>query len=728
MKRGTLLDLHGLGAFSAYFALALLFFGRGLPGHFTSSWIGQAQGDPSVYTWALAWLPHALGRWQNPTFTDALWAPQGVNLLWKCWMPLAGLLEWPVTRSLGPVASFNLLTLPMIPLAAWSAYLLCDYIVASRWCALVGGYLFGFCGYMSFYLWVGSADLIAIFGIPLGVLAVLRAINGDLSPRCLIAGLTTLLVAQFLLFIEIFATATMFGFMVYALALFIYPEPTRARLRAMIGPIIKSFALAILILSPYLYLIFSAPTPDKPLWQTFLSSADLLFFLLPSHVSELARNHAVSHLLDRFPTTIYVGYTYLGPILLAVAAAYARERWAEPSCRVLLVAMALIAVASLGPELIVGGRRITLMPGAILTALPLIKEAVPVRFVLYLALAASIVTALWLSKGRAGLPVKCGAAALAVLFTLPSLSGSLWNSRDNTPAFFLDGTYRHYINPGEIAVVVPYGWLDNSMIWQAHTDMYFRMAGGFTVIPSRAFQQWPAMIALYNGNYLPEPELQLKAFLAAHQVTVVLVDERAARNADRKRRQDYDTVLAALGPPLEKAGGVLIYRFRPGQLASWSNWNPIDLERRADEARFAVLLEAAHRYLQSGGGTSQLDASTLERANLLRADWVGGPDIRISNGFWLKGHDDGTIEAGIFGSHVALLPIIQRYRAAALNVRIASIPSVEDHEKDAAAHALELMQMTFDRKGLARALDILPPSPASASLPLRRAALHPIAR
>lgn len=697
-------DRYGLGALGVYLGLAMLFFGRGLPGHFTTAWVGQHQGDPSAYMWFFTWLPHALGQWKDPTFSDALWAPSGISLVWKCWMPIAGFLAWPITRTLGPVAAYNLLTLPMIPLAAWSAFLLCRYLTRSWWASLVGGYLFGFSGYMAFYLWVGSADLIVVFAIPLSVLVVLRALNGDLSSRSLILCLTTLLVGQFLLFTEIFASATIFGAITYLLAIIIYPEESRARLRAMLGPILASYALALLILSPYIYLIFSEPVPKGPLWQTFLSSADLLFFLLPSHVSEIGRIVAVRHVLDTLPTTIFVGYTYLGPVLLAIVAAFAWNHWGEPLCALLLASMAIIALAALGPELIVGGHRIAPMPGALLTALPLIRAAVPVRFVIYLALAASLVTALWLNTSRASLYTKCAAMALAIAFTMPSLSAALWNSADDTPAFFLNGMYRRYLRPGENTVVVPYGWLGNSMTWQAHTDMYFRMAGGYTSIPPHAFQRWPAMIALYNGNYLPEPELQLKAFLAAHQVSAVLVDERASSSPDVKQRQDYATVVAALGPAHEKAGGVLIYRLTPTDLAPWRDWKPLDLERRADEARLATLLDAIERYLRSGGPLSLLSTQSLEHAGLIRGDWVGGPDIRISQGFWVKINGNGTIEAGVFGSHAALAELAARYRPDALSVHAITIPGFVGREEGLEEkEGLELLLLTFDRGGLARA-------------------------
>ncbi len=698
MKGPSTRDRYGLGALGVYLALSILFFGRGLVGHFTTVWVGQHQGDPSAFMWFFTWLPHALGQWHNPTFSGAIWAPSGMSLIWTTWMPLGGLVAWPITRTLGPVATYNALTLPMIPLAAWSAFLLCRYVTDSWWSSLAGGYLFGFCGYMTFYLWVGDPILLAVFPVPLAILAALRALRGEISARRFTVYATALLVMVFGISPETFACMTMFGAMALVLAIALYQKETRRRLRALVGPILASYALAAAILSPYLYCIFSTGAPKSAIWQTFLSSADLLFFLLPSHVSEIARIAAVRHLLDGLPTTIFVGYTYLGPILLAIVVAFAWNHWREPLGALLLASMAIIALAAMGPELIVGGRQVVPMPGALLTALPLIRAAVPVRFMMYLALDASLIAALWLNTSGASRYTKCAIVALAIVFAMPSLSTAQWNSPDDTPAFFLGGMYRRYLQPGENVLVVPYGWLGNCMTWQAHTDMYFRMAEAWAGMPPQEFQHWPAMIALYNGNYLPEPELQLKAFMAAHRVSAVLVDERARSSHDAKQRQDYATVLAALGPAPVKAGGMLIYRLKPVDLAAWRDLKPLDLERRADEVRLAALIDAADRYLQSGADSTRLSSQRLEQAGLIRSDWVGGPDIRISNGLWVKGHADGTIELGTFGSRAALVEVAARYRLDALSVRTIAIPGSAGRQE-----GLELLMITFDRTGLARA-------------------------
>src|SRR5580704_8936218 len=80
-------DLRGISALAIYFALAALFFGRGLCGRWTTSYIGKGV-DPPQLMWLMAWWPHALTHGLNPLFTDVIWAPHGLNLAWATSMPL----------------------------------------------------------------------------------------------------------------------------------------------------------------------------------------------------------------------------------------------------------------------------------------------------------------------------------------------------------------------------------------------------------------------------------------------------------------------------------------------------------------------------------------------------------------------------------------------------------------------------------------------------------------
>jgi hypothetical protein len=702
MTPGSVRDRCGLGAFGIYLGLSMLFFGRGLVGHFTTRHVGKAVGDPALIAWFLQWISHVLVHGMNPFYTHLLWAPATFNLAWTTWMPLIGVLLAPVTRTLGPVASLNAVFLLALPLSSWSAFVLYRHVTGSWWASLVGGYLFGFSGYMLYRLWEGDPQLLLVFPVVLSLWLILRALNRETSVRGFIGALTAMLAVEFLISLEIFATATMFGGIAFALALMLCENETCRRLRTLIIPIVISYAIALVLVAPYLYFFFSKAAPRAPMWQPFLFSADLFFFVLPSWASELARLGVVARVFEGMPATVtYVGFCYLGPVLPAVIAIFVWRHWREPRIRWLLWMMLIAAVLSCGPWLTVGGRRLILMPGALLAKLPLLRNALPVWFTMYLMLGAALMFAMWLTTSSAGAVTKCGVTLAAVLFAMPRLSSAFWATPVDTPAFFLSGAYRDYLQPGEIVLPVPYGWRGNSLMWQAQTDMYFRMAGAWTGPPPAEFERWPAMVALFNGAYLPDPELQLKAFLAAHQVTAVLVDASIKDSSDSQQRQQYRTVLAALGPAPAAGDGVLIYRFAPAALAPWRDLKPLDLERRVDMVRFAALLDGVDRYVRSGAELVQLSPQRLEQMGFIRDDWVGGPSIRISSGLWAKSANDGTIDVGTFGSRGALAALSASYGNDAL--KVGTTPVVTS-ENPGGEEELELMVMTFDRAGLERAV------------------------
>ncbi len=685
-----------------YIATALLFFGRGLAGHFTDFHVGRYMGDPAQCIWSLAWLPHALAHGRNPVFSDAVWAPEGINLTWTMWLPLEALIAWPITAIEGPIASYNLLALASLPLGAWSAFILCRHLSGSWWAAVVGGGIFGFSGYMLYYLWTGDLNLIAVFPIPLAVYVVVRAYQGEIGGRALIGWLTALLVTIFALFTELFATATMFGVIAVVLAFIVMRNDERERLRAILPAILTSYALALIVLSPYLYYIFAASLPNAPIWPARLYAADLAFFLLPSNASALGQLSLFQKAASAIPNSPYVGYCYLGPVLLVVVAAFALHRRRETRDRLLIALFGAVALLSLGPALTVCGRSLLPMPGILLNLLPLMRNALAARFTMYLNLIVALITSLWLADRAISRVARCTTAGLAVLFVLPSFSAAYWDTPADTPPFFTDHDYRRYMAPGEIALVAPYGWSGNSMLWQAQSDMYFRMAGGYTGMPPARFQRWPAMIALFNGTWLPDAQMQLKAFMAAHDVTVALVDQSARDSSDPKQRQNYQTIVSALGPASAEDGGMLIYRFAPTALAPWRNLDPLELERRVDQARFSALLDAVDRYVAGGGDLIALSPERLKRAGLIRGNWIAGPNIIVSEGLWARARPDGKIELGTFGSRGALLSLRIAFGHEALDVVETPIVAAGGVSRDG---QLELIVMTFDRASLARAAD-----------------------
>ena len=139
--------------------------------------------------------------------------------------------------------------------------------------------------------------------------------------------------------------------------------------------------------------------------------------------------------------------------------------------------------------------------------LPLLREALPVRFSLYISLVTSIIVALWLaSLNDSQSTIGYMLAMLAMLTLLPNIRGkrAYWftDLRDlDIPAFFSDGEYRQTLKQEDNVVVLPHGHLGYSMLWQAQSDMYFRMAGGYvTAYTPTTFARSPMVQMFYAGQ------------------------------------------------------------------------------------------------------------------------------------------------------------------------------------------------------------------------------------
>ena len=68
-------------ALVAYSILAAALFSRTWMDP-AGSWIGTPK-DPQLFIWYLGWIPHELAQGHNPLFTNYLWYPAGVNLMWN---------------------------------------------------------------------------------------------------------------------------------------------------------------------------------------------------------------------------------------------------------------------------------------------------------------------------------------------------------------------------------------------------------------------------------------------------------------------------------------------------------------------------------------------------------------------------------------------------------------------------------------------------------------------
>jgi hypothetical protein len=724
------LDREALGAVLLYLTLSFFFFGRGLIGHFSTWYVGRGP-DPPQMIWSMAWWAYAIAHRVNPFLTKVLFAPVGANLAWTTTAALAAWAALPLTRSMGPVVAFNLLCLLAPALAGWAAFVLCRWITRSYWPAIAGGWVFGFSAYITCSLRTHLNDAL-IFPVPLALWLVLRRLRGEIAVGGFVAGLGILIAAQFLLFPEIAASASFIGALALLLGLALTAGDVRRNLRALMRPVLAGYAVAVALLSPYLYYMFAFAHARGSVLDPVLFGADLLSFVIPTAVNELGRPSPIAAIASTYMASLTETTSYLALPLIAIAVLFARARFREPVGRILIELLLILCVLALGSRVVVAGHPTIAAPWTLLLQFPLLNKIVPIRLMAYAFLALAIIVAMWLAAADVRSSHKWVLGVALVPFMLPNLSARFWKAPFDIPAFFSAGLYRRYLAPDEIVMTLPNPIYGDGMQWQLATDMYFRLAGGYIGLSPLAppdYARWPIMAALYDVAGVPDAGDQLKALLAHEQVAAIIVGPQkywlsksengrpTAATWVRTPPSDQDRaalrdLLSTLGVQPLDVGGVTLYRIPPERLAPYLQVTALEMQQRYARARFEVLLGAAERYVAGGGDLATLDAHKPQVLSTAPR-WFGGPAFptlnpnRMFQVQWALGQwHPGRVAIGVEGSYEALQPLIAQYGPDSTGIyfpfpRKLAAPSPSEPSGDTGVPAL--MVMEFTREGLAKA-------------------------
>jgi hypothetical protein len=538
-----------------YLVASVLLFGVPVLPHPAGTYLGKPSADSFLFLWSLGWWPHAVQHAVNPFLTKVVWAPAGYNLTWATAIPGPSLVLWPVTKAFGPAASYNVLSLLAPALSAWTGFILCRRITQRFWPSLVGGYVFGFSTYELGHL-RGHPNLSLVFLVPVCVYLVLRRYDGSLSTPAFIGLFTLALVGQFSISIEVFATMTVFGLVAVVLALLLLSPAGRRRLLAASAWIGAAYILTAAVVSPYLYAMAAYPKPFRVVpVHLARASTDLANLVVPNAL--IGPGHGwFKEVSVHFARPLPVGGSYMGAILLAVMVALAWSARRTVVGKLVPALFLVIVVASLGPQLKVAGTTGVPMPWKLAMGLPLLHRALPGRFIMYAFLVLAVAVAAWVSLA---VRVRWGrwlVAAAGALLLFPNL-GPGRAAKAVPPPFFADGLYQRVLAPGELVVSsgIPIG---RSMLFQAESDMYFRLpAGYFGSSPPGVAQRRMARALSAGRPPLFEP-VQVRAFLQRNHVGAILVvTDRASRRAAWHRFFRF------LHEAPARMGGVDVYQVNP---------------------------------------------------------------------------------------------------------------------------------------------------------------------
>jgi hypothetical protein len=505
--------------------------------------LDQSSMDPNFYVWCLRWWPYAISHGINPYYTYQIGVPVGHNLAWVTTIGPLALLAWPLTAAAGPVVSFSLLVALTPPLSAWAAFVLCRRLTGRFFPALAGGAVFGFCAYTMNHTTAGQLNVTFTLLLPLMAYIVVLWRDRVIGPRVFVALLAVTMALQFYLFLETFADLTailgiglLVGYAVAGKA----ARPQVARLSRLIG---LAFAITAVLIAPYIAFALTHVPPKF----VHVSGLDLASLVVPRPGSS---TFGLSW-LGRGGAPVGEGAEgYVGIPLLLIAVGLAVFAWRSRVTRFLTVMLAVTILASLGPAVYVKSKELVGLPWGRVWMLPILRSAFPSRVMVFAFLILAVMTALWMAGPRRWHWARWPLAALAVAAVVLDIPNFGIAHRSDVPRFISASWYRNQLWPRETVLVI--SQVGNAgMLWQAESNFYLRLAGGYinAVITPRT----DLPLAVQNLDFAtPLYVEQFRAFIRRADIGAILVQADAAPR--------WIGIFPRLGLKGQLVGGVLIYR------------------------------------------------------------------------------------------------------------------------------------------------------------------------
>ncbi len=526
----------GVSALLIYMLIALAYFWWPIHSHFGTMAINAGISDFGQNLWYLKWWPYAVSHGLNPFITYKMWHAYGYNLSWQTSLPGLSLLALPITATSGVVVAYNSWVILSFALTAWATFILCYHLTRQIWASLVGGYLFGFSGYMLAQA-TGHIHLIVLFPAPIALYLATLRYEGRISRGRYLALTPLPLLALFLISVEEFALIAIFAYLALGLYLLIGADRRRQTLTLAVELTI-AFLITALALTPYLYYMAIGYSKGE-VHPIFAYSGDALGFVVPTRV--FLPFYKYFHAVPLSCGNQAECDTYVGLPLALLMIVFAIRRWVKPFDRTLIL-LALIGVAfTLGPTLFIAHVPTIPSPMRLVFRLPLIQKSLPVRYAMFVDLIGAIMAALWLANNVRRQVVKIALGLALTLVLIPNLQTGVFFSPVDVPPFFSTTMYQQYIKPNDNVWILPLNFDRTDMLWQQAANYSFNLTsgyGGFTPPPENALPVNLLFSAneIHNGQpALPQPQTAAAAnayqyymeqYVATERVNDIVVQER----------------------------------------------------------------------------------------------------------------------------------------------------------------------------------------------------------
>jgi hypothetical protein len=477
--------LRELGAYLSYLVLSLWVMcrlwvdpnGRVLSGN---------DDDHGVMLFMLAHAERVVFHGANPFWSDRLNVPDGVNMMANTSMLALTLPVAPVTHFLGGGVSVALLlTLGLAGTAAAWYHVFSRHLLRTRRAAYVGGLWCGFCPAMVSHA-NGHINFVAQFVVPFIVWQVLRlrepgrAVRGGIILALLVV-LQVFINEEALLF-----TALTLGVFVLAYAVTARDEARAVAKRFLAGLGVTAVTASALLAWPLWWQFFGPRSYHGQPFEPSDYVTDLLSLGAFARQS-LAGNGAVARQLSVSATE---DNTFFGvPVLVMLVVAMVMLR-RSAAARATAVAGLVLLIASMGPELRVGGWDTGIpLPFVLVSHVPIIDLVSTTRFAMVTATVVGILLALAADRIRRYPRRRRKAFWIALVVALVPVAPKPVPiiEADPVPPFIAAGMWRAYVSDDRSLVSVPLPDVTTGrtgMRWVTLENLGYRSPRGYFMGPA----------------------------------------------------------------------------------------------------------------------------------------------------------------------------------------------------------------------------------------------------
>lgn len=304
--------------------------------------------DGASFTWNMWHLPNELFNGNNPFVTDDIFHPIGARLGFHTYIPLIGLLMWPVTQLFGVATTFTVVTLLGPILSGIGTYFLAHYLTRNQWAALFAGAAYVMLPDRVLRMG-GHVNLNHTEILPFGLLMLFRFYDNPSRRNAI--GLGAITGASLLL--ESIFTA----FLVMSIALVLVLRWRETLTKARLIGWAQAIVVGALVASPVMLAMTSEIVDGEldplPGWGAAdTTSADLLSYVVPAQFHPIWGD-TFGSLYSK--ATAGEKFTFVGWTVLALAAV-GLLAWRGRYKKTIVTMTAVFGVLSFGPFLHVAGK------------------------------------------------------------------------------------------------------------------------------------------------------------------------------------------------------------------------------------------------------------------------------------------------------------------------------------------------------------------------------------